>query len=133
MVGAVTENRGLLEQISLLKREKGGLMNQVNKLKDELFNQKEYVNELEDIKKILWMMNFSSVVLDQILSMSKTTSGHEGLGFTRRNSGIEFATPVNTVHNSHQVDRMKTILEVDEESVFTIRNGDTFGGNAHYT
>ena len=44
-------------------------MNQVNKLKNDLLNQKEYVNELEQIKKTLRMMNSSSAVLDQILSM----------------------------------------------------------------
>ena len=60
LVGDVTKNRGLLEQISLLKQEKGDMMNQVNKLKDELLKQKESVNELEQIKKTLGMLNSSS-------------------------------------------------------------------------
>ena len=67
LVGDVTKNRGLLEQISLLKQEKGDMMNQVNKLKDELLKQKESVNELEQIKKTLGMMNSSSAVLDHIM------------------------------------------------------------------
>ena len=64
LVDAVTENRGLLEQISLLNKEKGELKNQVDKLKDELIKQKESLNELEQIKKTLGMMNFGSGVLD---------------------------------------------------------------------
>ena len=32
--------------------------------------------------------------------------GHGGLGFIRRSSGIEFASPINIVHNVHQVDRI---------------------------
>ena len=47
LVGTVTGNRGFLEQLSLLKREKSDLINPVNKLKDELLKQKESVNELE--------------------------------------------------------------------------------------
>ena len=52
-------------------------------------------------------MNSSSAILDQILSMAKSTIGHEGLGFTRRSSGTEFSLPINIIHNIHQVDRIK--------------------------
>ena len=53
------------------------------------------------------MMNSSSAILDQIPSMGKSIGGHEGLGFTRRSSGTEFSSPINIVHNVHQVDRIK--------------------------
>ena len=46
LVGTITENRGFLEQLSLLIREKCDMINHVNKLKDELLKQKEFVNEL---------------------------------------------------------------------------------------
>ena len=53
------------------------------------------------------MMNSSSAILDRIPSMGKSIGGQEGLGFIRRSSGTKFSSPINIVHNVHQVDRIK--------------------------
>ena len=55
--------------------------------KSVLKNEKEKsLNELEIIKKTMWMMNSSTMTLDKILLMGRTTKDHKGLGFMEERS-----------------------------------------------
>ena len=71
LVETVNENRGLIKRISEPWREKNELIKQVNVLKNE---KEKSLNELEQIKKTMCMMNSSTIALNQILLMGKSTN-----------------------------------------------------------